>query len=275
MKGLMMALGALSLAGMAAASGLMASPGQFHSWVDGAQIMRDLQPSQEELQADAFLELVAEGDGDDPLDMFSLLGTSDKELEDQRVLGHKACDPGYDCSKFQEGSSAGPPVDKAQYYKPDKAAPEKLFPVGRIPRSARCWLTCDYQTSYAFAANTSLSEDTPEQRAALRMAATSYLETSETVSQAPDLMSTEQLGSPFHCKTKCDFTEPKFCNPTRRMLVGATGMAPQENQCCEKCDSACKGKTILNRYRICYLGCRAYCPFVDFDEFAKYHENLS
>lgn len=256
----------------------MVSPGAFHSWVDGTQVMRDLQATQEELGAEAFLELVASGSDDpDPLDMFSLLGASEKELEDQRVLGSKACDPGFDCSKYEESSRSGPPVDKSEYYKPDKAAPEKLFPVGVIPRSARCWLTCDYQTSYTFAVNVTEEADS-EQRAALRMAATSYLETSETVGQngnsVPAVVSTQQMGSPFHCKTNCDFTEPKFCNPTRRMLIGATGMAPQEHSCCEKCDSACKGKTILNRYRLCFLGCRAYCPFVPHEEFSQYYETL-
>merc|ERR1711918_184734 len=126
-------------------------------------------------------------------------------------------------------------TESSTYYTPDKAAKEKLFPVGIVPRNARCWLTCDYQTSYGFPGATN---DT-----------------------MPDAIPAQQLGSPFHCQTKCDFNEPNFCNPTRRMMLGMTGMTPQENQCCSKCEHVCKNRGGLQKERLCNIGCRSFCPF--------------
>jgi hypothetical protein len=263
----------------AAMGGLMGTPGQFHSWVDQRMVLEGLSPTQEELGMESFLELV-QAEDDDPTDMFASLGMSDGEEEDKRLLGKKACDPGYDCSQFQEPSVKSESLKKADYYKPETAAPEALFPVGKIPRAARCWQTCDYQVGYTYTSPGSASTNptTKAGRAALRAAATSYLETESQTSQDntnPDIVQADQMGSPFHCKTRCEFKEPMYCNPARRMLIGATGFSPQEAACCDKCDAACKGKTVLDRYRLCYLGCRAYCPFADQVEFAQYYETFN
>lgn len=257
----------------------MASPGAFHSFVDERMILEGLSPSEDELEMESFLELVQQDD-DDPMDMFANLGMSDGEEEDKRLLGKKACDPGYDCSQFQEPSVKSESLKKADYYKPETAAPEALFPVGVVPRAARCWQTCDYQVGYTYTgpASATTQPTTKAGRAALRAAATSYLETGSQTSQdnsPPDTVQADQMGSPFHCKTRCEFKEPMFCNPARRMLIGATGYTPQEASCCDKCDAACKGKTVLDRYRLCYLGCRSYCPFVDQVEFSQYYDTLN
>jgi len=256
----------------------------FHDWVDTDSVLDGLSPAEEDLTAESFLELVAGqnnmGDKDDPLNMFALLDADPvPPLVDDRLTGKKGCDGSYNCGDFKEGTDSDAMKGKAEYYKPQQSAPDAMFPVGRIPRQARCYLTCDYQSSYAYTApydpdaGAGASASKAKSKSALAKMATTFLEEGSTTTATQDsgdfsdTMTADFLGSPFHCKTHCDFQEPLMCNPVRRMLVGATGYTPQEHACCDKCDKVCKGKAVLDRYRICNAGCRSFCPFVDSDLF--------
>jgi len=261
----------------------------FHPWVDQETVLVDLSPAEHELTSESFLELVTGtehsiGDPDDPRNMqFALLDADPvSPPDDERVKGKKGCDGSYNCADFKEADETQAYKGNVQYYKPQQASPETLFPIGTIPRQAHCYVTCDYQSLYSFrgplnpdvgTSGTSRNHAKTASLAKLKMQATSFLEeqtemTPEDNGQLGDQMSTEFLASPFHCKTHCDFTEPRMCNPVRRMLVGSTGYTPQEHSCCGRCEAVCKGKTVLDRYRMCAEGCRSFCPFVDAEKFS-------
>merc|ERR1712070_914100 len=250
-------------------------------WVSTEHVLDGLSASKDELDASSFLQYVVDPD----------TGVDFKQWKDLdvRSLKEQGCDGSFDCSLYSEKKTFGFEGDKEDpYYVPAKQAPEVKFPAGRIPRTARCHITCDYQAGYTFAvgeysasegerqygappSDFSTAKDgmTPgratKAHAAHSAAASSFLETeSTTEAQTEDVQDTvviSNMGSPFYCKSLCDFKEPQFCNPVRRMVVGGAGYMPVEHSCCELCEKQCAAKTIVDRFRVCYLGCRAFCPF--------------
>jgi hypothetical protein len=196
-------------------------------------------------------------------------------VTDTRALTAAGCDGSFECSDYQEQGEAGgkAPVEDT-YYKP-AAQPKKVtFPVGRLPRQAKCFLQCAYKQTYEFNVGNLVPANADEEATTFAAPthatrahahhASSFLET-EATEQArgtpADAIPVNNIGSPFHCQTSCEFPQPLFCNPVRRMVVGSAGFTPQEHPCCELCEAKCRSKTVIDRFRVCYLGCRAFCPF--------------
>lgn len=246
-------------------STLLSTNVPFFSWVDTDTVLQGLSPSADELTEESFLELTAESTTNAHL---SLDQEDIEQSEDliSSALGQKACDPEFNCSKYKDNTaSVGA---KSKYYQP-KRQQDVNFPLGHVPRQARCYLSCDYQSSFYHKtedhvdANADVDANV-RSTSALARAATTFLETSSTSGTRggdDDAINTEFLGSPFHCKTKCTFKEPMFCNPVRRMLIGATGHTPHEHSCCRHCETFCK-RPHLDKFRMCLHGCQALCPFV-------------
>jgi len=224
----------------------------FYHWVDGPTVLADFKATPSQLDSTSFLEYVV-----DPRTIAATMG----------------CDGSFDCSQFQEQGqqTTGPAPVPDDYYKPAAQPPKVSFPIGRIPRQAKCYITCDYKQSYQFVVGTQSpiaggvvsSYPPPTHHMATKAHASSFLETeTEQQSTPPDAIPINNIGSPFHCQTICDFPEPLWCNPVRRMIVGSAGFSPQEHSCCDSCEAQCRSKTVVDRFRVCYLGCRAFCPFV-------------
>lgn len=223
----------------------------FYPWVDKAAVIDGLKPSEVELSTASFLEYVV----------------------DARALAASAgCDGSFECDDYQEnGQQASSQVAEEQFYKP-AAQPKKVtFPVGRIPPQAKCYIKCNYRQSYEFtigsavpaSENESSSFGVPAHTTRAHAAHhASFLETGSSVNEPiSDAVPVNNIGSPFHCQTVCDFPHPLWCNEMPRMVIGSAGFTIQEHSCCELCEAKCRGKTVVDRFRVCYLGCRSFCPF--------------
>eukprot|EP00298_Acanthocystis_sp_HF-20_P010149 c18705_g1_i1.p1 GENE.c18705_g1_i1~~c18705_g1_i1.p1 ORF type:complete len:259 (+),score=131.04 c18705_g1_i1:73-849(+) len=224
----------------------------FYHWVDGASILADFKPTPAELDTTSFLEYV---------------------VDPRTIAASMGCDGSFDCSQFQEqgqqGNSGPAPVPE-EFYKPASQPPKVSFPIGRLPRQAKCYIKCDYRQNYQFVVGTmtpsssqteSSFKPTHHMSTKAHAAASSFLEVEQKAAPA-DAIPINNIGSPFHCQTLCDFPEPLWCNPVRRMVVGSAGFSPQEHSCCDLCEAQCRSKTVVDRFRVCFLGCRAFCPFV-------------
>lgn len=224
----------------------------FFEWIDKASVLEELQPSLDELDTVSFLQGIV-----DPRAMASSMG----------------CDGSFECSDYADATQVAPePPAPTEFYRPAVQPRKVTFPVGVVPRAAKCFLECTYSQSYEFVvgefvpADSSSSTFQPPAHATrahasrAHAAASSFLET-ESKAEPADAIPVSNIGSPFHCKTKCDFPQPLFCNPTRRMIMGSAGFTPQEHPCCGTCEAQCRSKTVVERFRTCFLGCRAFCPF--------------
>jgi hypothetical protein len=224
---------------------------EFHTWIDGSSVLKDFKPTPMELETTSFLEFV---------------------VDPRTISSRTGCDGSFDCSQWQEEQQQAEPAPvPEENYKPSAQPPKVTFPIGRLPRQAKCYVKCDYTQSYEFQIG-SMSPDSSSQSStfppqhhmstkAHAAHASSFLEV-ESKDPASDAIPINNIGSPFHCQTVCDFPQPLWCNPVRRMIVGSAGFTPQEHPCCDLCEAKCKSKTVIERFRVCYLGCRSFCPFV-------------
>jgi len=264
---------------LVAVSGLQLTTGvPFHDWVSEFEILDGLSPSKSDLEPTSFLQYVIDPDTGIDYSQWSDL--------DARSLKEQGCDGSFDCSLYSEDENAeNYQKDAEPFYRTATAAPTVRFPAGRIPRTARCHITCDYQVGFEFQVGTysategmSLNDEPPSDftsstdgmhpdhatKAHAASHAASFLETgSETTGDDQSVIPVNNMGAPFHCHSQCEFKAPQFCNPVRRMVIGGAGYTPVEHECCELCEKTCAAKTIVDRYRVCYMGCRSFCPFVE------------